>query len=417
MANRIDNPDATRHAARTFYVAFLFACFLFWWLPSFLFRILGLNGAVANWTLWVSALAVVAFTAGYLLPPFRMRTEIPQVIVDQCEVLSWKATLWITLPAAALAVRFFLYRGSVAYGEGEGLSFLDQAVFYLHMFVAFLYLGCAKSGLANRRRIIAAAALVILPRLIVSLHWGRFFLGQAIVPILFLALARGWIRMTLQRWAVFAGLSLVILFVPALTRGDQVFGQDDVVRFFASGGSLKLFQDNRNLDLSGYCPPLLISMTADVVPYGALGVCTIDIWGRKDLPATLERILTYNDPSTEGSQRGTGANYLLELYLSGGMAVLLLGSVFFGYTNRCFIDWVGRRSLFAGVWAECLSRSLFAPRNTLGYVYQRIPSLILVTLLVAMTIYVAGRPWRAPGTAPPEREGGIQNGELTPSER
>lgn len=409
--------DGRARVAAIFLAAFLFACFLFWWLPGVLFEFIGLNNPVRQWFIWISVLAVVAFAAGYLLPPFRLRTEIPQSILGDAERLSWRATLWIAIPALVVAIRFFLYRSTVAYGEGEGLSLLDQAVLYTHLFAGFLYLGCANDRPSNRKRILAASTLVVLPRLIISLHWGRFFLAQAVVPILFLALARGWLRMTTKRWAGLGGLVLVILFVPALVRGDQIFGQDNIVSFFASGGTLRLFQDNADLNLSGRCPPLLVSMTDAIVPYGALGICTVDIWGRKNMPATLDRVLAYNDPSTEGTLEGPGANFLLELYLSGGVAMVILGSVFFGFSNRCFIDWIGRRSLFAGIWAECLSRSLFAPRSTLGYVYERIPSLTLVTLLVAMTIYVARRPWRAPATAPPKGEGGVQNGALTPSER
>jgi hypothetical protein len=80
---------------------------------------------------------------------------------------------------------------------------------------------------------------------------------------------------------------------------------------------------------------------------------------------------------------GKGSNYLLELYLTGGIGAIILGSVIFGFTNRCFVQWISQRSLFAGIWAECLSRALFAPRSTLGYVYERIPSLLLATMIVA----------------------------------
>jgi hypothetical protein len=109
------------------------------------------------------------------------------------------------------------------------------------------------------------------------------------------------------------------------------------------------------------------------------------------MPATLDRILTINEPTTfQGTVSGTGSNYLLDLYLFGGMMAVFAGSALFGFSCRSFVGWIGERSLFSGIWAECLTRSLMAPRSSLGYVYERIPSLILTTLLVVL-IVCAGR--------------------------
>lgn len=395
MKQEILDTQARRGTAQIFFGAFLFACLLFWWLPSLLFRAVGLEDPVKASTLSLSILGVVAFTGGYLISPIRLRTEIPEYVLDDCEGLAWQATVWLAAPAVILAIRFYLYRATVAYGEGQGISALDQVVLYAHMYAGFLYLGSTGNQKLKPVRILLASILITIPRLIISLHWGRFFLAQAVVPILFVALARGWLRMNAKRWAGFAVIALVIVFVPSIVRGDQIFGQDNIVHFFASGGTLKLLQDNENLNLSSQCPPLMISLTDGFVPYNALGICTIDLWGKEDLPATLDRILAYNDPTTEGTLEGPGANFLLELYLSGGLAMLIIGSAFFGFSNRCFVDWISRRSLFAGIWAECLSRSLFAPRNTLGYVYQRIPTLVIAVLAIALVIFVARRPIRS----------------------
>ena len=73
---------------------------------------------------------------------------------------------------------------------------------------------------------------------------------------------------------------------------------------------------------------------------------------------------------------------MLELYLTGGIGAIIFGSFLFGLTSRCFLGLISGRSLFAGIWAECLSRALFAPRSTLGYVYERIPSLLMATMIV-----------------------------------
>jgi hypothetical protein len=51
------------------------------------------------------------------------------------------------------------------------------------------------------------------------------------------------------------------------------------------------------------------------------------------------------------------------------------------------VGWVGKRSLFSGIWAECLTRALLAPRGDLGYVFERIPSLVCATLLVVLVVW------------------------------
>ncbi len=385
-----DRSDRSNAATGPFLGAFLFACVLFWWFPSVLFRfVLHVEDPVRNWALWVSLLGVITFTAGYLLPPVRIKTRLPLSLIDACETLAYKATLWIGFPAIILAVQFFYSRSAVDYGQGEGLSLIHQAVLYTHMFFGFLFLGAARAIPQDRRRIIIASILIILPRFIISLRWGRFFLAQAIVPIVFIALARGWIHLSGKRVLQLGALAVLIVFVPALSRGDNFLGQDEIVTFFEAGSSLRLFQDNVDLNLTERCPPLRVSMTAKSIPYGLLDVCTMDYKGSKGVPATLDRILTDNDPSTAGTLNGTGANYLLELYLTGGIGAIILGSVFFGFSSRCFVQCISQRSLFAGIWAECLSRALFAPRGTLGYVYERIPSLLLATLIVITLAWVA----------------------------
>src|SRR6266849_286764 len=382
--------DATKKIRRLFLGAFIVACGLFWWLPSILFRfVLHVHDPVQNWALWVSLLGVFTFAGGYLLSPVRFKSTLPLHLIDACETLAYKATLWIACPAILLATQFFYSRSGVDYGQGEGLSLIQQAVLYTHMFFGFLFLGAARAIPQDRRRIIIASILIILPRFIISLRWGRFFLAQAIVPIVFIALARGWMHLSGKRVLQLGALAVLIVFVPALSRGDNFLGQDEIVTFFEAGSSLRLFQDNVDLNLTERCPPLLVSMTAKSIPYGLLDVCTMDYKGSKGVPATLDRILTDNDPSTAGTLNGTGANYLVELYLTGGIGAIILGSIFFGFSSRSFVRWISERSLFAGIWAECLSRALFAPRGTLGYVYERIPILLLATLIVITLAWVA----------------------------
>jgi hypothetical protein len=186
--------------------------------------------------------------------------------------------------------------------------------------------------------------------------------------------------------AQFLLLAAALIFVPSYTRGDDFRGGDAFIQFFASGSSLRTYQENLDLDLTGRCPPLLVSLTAKTVPYKWLGICTIDIWQFKGLPATLDRILAYNEPGSDFALTGPGSNYLLELSLTGGLPAVFAGSALFGFMCRRFVGWMGRRSLFAGIWAECLTRALLAPRGNLGYVFERVPSLMATTLLLVALV-------------------------------
>jgi hypothetical protein len=375
-----------------FLAAFAFACMLFWWLPSIIFRlVLNIDDPVNNRAILISVVAFGCFICGYLLPRNNRRLSyMSDTLIDQCAEVAWKLTVLLAIPAILLALQFSFYRAGVDYGTGEGVPALDQAVFYMHLFFGFMFLGGARQG-ADKRRIVISIIVLTLPRLIVSLHWGRFFLAQGVLPIVMIAIARGWVKLSARRLIQFAILASVIIFVPSFTRGDNLAGGNEVVQFFAAGSTLKLFQDNSDLDLSGRCPPLMVSMTAKIVPYHLIGVCVIDVWGMKGLPATLDRVLASNEPGSEDLLIGPGSNYLLELYLSGGLLAVLCGSAIFGLTCRRFLVWAGRRSLFAGIWAECLTRALLAPRSNLGYVYERIPTLVLATAIVIIVVRLAKR--------------------------
>jgi hypothetical protein len=372
--------------------AFIFACFLFWWLPSILFRmVVHQSDAVEDGTVAISILALVLFIAGYLLPmPCRSRIQLSERMLDACGGFAYKAAALLFLPALAISLQLWYSRIGIDYGTGSAIPRPYQALLYIHLFFGFMFVGAADPGKQGWRRILKVVVLVTLPRLVVSLHGGRFFLAQAIVPAVLIAVSRGWIRFSAQRLLQFAVLVLVIVFVPSLTRGDDVIGQEETIRFFAAGSSLQLFQDNQDLDFNENCPPFLVSLTAKSIPYGLLGECVIDIAGLKSMPATTSRILTVNDPmSYNGTVTGTGSNYLLDLFLFGGMSAVYAGSAVFGFSCRRFAEWIGKRSLFSGIWAECLTRALFAPRSDLGYVYERIPSLILATFLVVSIVAAA----------------------------
>ena len=326
---------------------FLFACFLFWWLPSMVFRVVVHQAdAVEDGTVVTSVLALGLFIAGYLLPiSTRPQNLFSERMLDDCEDFAYKATMIIFIPALLIALDILHSHAAVVYGSADPIPRPYQAVLYTHLFFGFLYLGAADPKKQGWRRILTVVALVTLPRLVESLHGGRFFLAQAAVPAVLIAVARGWVSFSAKRLLQFAALALLLIFVPPITRGDRIIGQDESVNFFAAGSSLRLFQDNTDLNLNGRCPPLLVSLTAKTIPYGLLGVCVIDFGGLKNMPATLNRILTVNDPaSLGGTVSGTGSNYILDLYLFGGLFAVYAGSALFGFSCRRFVGWIGKRS-------------------------------------------------------------------------
>lgn len=371
--------------------AFISACFLFWWLPSILFRaFVHQADAVENGTIAISVLALLFFVAGYLFPSAdRPARLFPEAVTGACEDIAYKATVFIFVPALLMALQHWRSSLGIRYGDGMGdpIPRLYQIALYTHMFFGFLCIGASNPEKQGSRRILIAWILITLPRLIISLNGARFFVAQAIIPALFIAVGRGWIRLSLKRMIQFVALAVALIFLPALTRGDRLVGQAEVVKFIAAGSSLNLYQENTDINLSGRCPPFIVSLTAKVIPYSALGVCVIDVFGLKNLPATLGRILTYNSPGyTPDLLTGTGSNYLLELYVSGGIFAVFAGSALFGYSCVRFVGWIGRRSLFSGIWALCLTRALFAPRSDLSYVYEWIPLMALETYLVVLVV-------------------------------
>jgi hypothetical protein len=393
MNTRAANAGKQNRGRWFFLGAFICACFLFWWLPSILFRaVIHQSDAVEDGTIAISVLALILFIAGYLLPMSgRSRSQFSGPMLDACESFAYQATIILFVPALIIALQIWFNRAGATTGSELLRVGSYQAVLYTHLFFGYMFLGAANPRKEGWHRIWMAMILVTLPRLIISLHGGRFFLAQAVVPAVMIAVARGWIRLSAKRMVQFAALALFIIFVPSLTRGDEIAGQDETVNFFEAGGSLQLFQDNMDLDMNGRCPSLLVSLTAKTIPYGLLDVCVMDYAGVKHMPATAGRIITVNAPSSfEGTVSGTGSNYMLELYLLGGLSAVFAGSALFGFSCRRFVGWIGRRSLFSGIWAECLTRALFAPRGELGYVYERIPSLVLTTLLVVLIVW-AGR--------------------------
>lgn len=374
---------------------FLGSCFVFWWLPSVVYRVLlDYPDPVLDPALTLSFYAVVSFVTGYVLTAsynvafFRSNT----VILERTARVSKWLTVLFGIPSFFLALEFFLYRATVDYGRGEGIPLLYQAFFYPQMSFFFLYITTTPDKELKPKVFWALVALSIGIRLIVSLKWGRFFVGQIIFAFFIVALARGWLRITPTNMLKLLLAGVFVFAVPAITRGDfdaskKTSNDNPLVEFVAAGSTLKLFQDNTELDLTDWCNPLFVSLSAKTVPFKALDVCTIDIWGEFGLPATLDRILAYNEIGAKAMDvlNGPGSNYMLELYVSLGREIgVIVGSFFFGMSCAFSYNALQFRTIYGSIWLEILSRAIFAPRSNLGYVFERLPSLYMTTIIVAM---------------------------------
>jgi hypothetical protein len=393
-----------RAVSRLFLASFLASCVLFWWLLSFLYRgVLGVEDPVTDRTLAMSALSAGLFVAGFSLARFRAAgSTISPATLDGCERLSYRVTVLLFPPAIILALIFAASAAGQIYGWVH-VSFADQIIYYLHLFFGFMFLGVARAGQKSRKRIALAVVLIALPRFVVSMHYGRMFLAEGVVPLVFIAVARGFLQLSWKRVVQIAGLGLFIIFVPSITRGDPIFGAagEDaanagtpaIVTWFAGGSTLFVTQQYLDMDLSKRCPPLLISLTGKVIPYALLHVCTVTLSGvwtdtnvNTEWAANIDRLVTYDLNGSDGSmdEGGTGTSYVLELYLTAGLTGVLLGSFLFGAACKFFTTSMAARSLFSGIWAECLLRAIFSPRGNLGYVFEKVPVLLVATLLVVL---------------------------------
>jgi hypothetical protein len=389
------NGDGSSDLGRLFLVAFLASCFWFWWLISLIYRfVLDIEDPVSNWSIGISILSAGVFVLAFLLTRARGRpTAFAAETLDRCEGLAYKTTLLLFVPAIGIAVIFFISSVGKSYGQGGQIVLLDQALFYVQLFFGFMFLGVVRSDAQSKRKIWLLMAVLILPRLLVSLDYGRVFVAQAVVPIVFIAVARGFIRLSWKRLSQIVLLGLFILVVPSMTRGDSMFSAagdpaeanvPQIVNWIAAGSSLQVTQDYLDLDLTHRCPPLLVSLTGKLIPYALLHLCTVRLFGH-EMAANLDRDVSYEmvgegDPA---DIEGTGTSYLLELYVSGGITALVIGSLLFGFACKHLAISMAERSVFSGIWAECLMRAILAPRGMLGYVFEKVPVLVLATLAIA----------------------------------
>jgi hypothetical protein len=387
--------------SKLYLASFLSSCFLFWWLPSLYYIIvLRLPNPVSSFSMYISIVSAFFYLVGYfILPTIAPIRLMSDDIINGCEQLSKKMTMILFLPSLIYAVYFCASHFYEKYGE-YSIPFAGQGLFYAHLFFGFMFLSTIRPEKHSKKAVVLVFICIILPRIIVSLHYGRVFIAFGVLPMLFIAIARGWLNLTIRKVVCIILLGVSILIVPSIFRGDfknyssdagSEYARNFIGVWLLAGSSLNVFDRFYNSSILGFCPPILVSFTEQMIPYKILGICTVPQADGTRV-ANADAIATYminGDSYSRGG--GTGSTYILDLYWFNGIMAIIIGSIILGSTCKLFIGSVGYRSVFSGIWAECLVRSLFIVRGTYGYMYQRIPSLVFATILCALIVRAALR--------------------------
>ncbi len=387
---------------RFFYLyMFFLACVAFWWSPSIVLAFKGVDGFIKTETLLLSILAFGCFAVGYTFfsNKYYPLFTYPLSLLKKVNIVSRTITLLFSAPALLCAVLFFITRSALTYGEGDGVPLLYQAFFYAQLSFFFVYISTCDEEERKSNLFWAIIIVTIAIRLIVSLQWGRFFLVQAVFPIFIVFAARKWIVFSLKNIVAFLLVGAFVVLAPAYFRGDfntaisitdeidfdKVDTEGASIEYMKASSTLKLFEDNKDDDYSNYCNPLVVSLTQKVVPYALLDMCVMDIWREKALATTMDRILAYKELGHEASQEvlaGPGSNYLIESYVSlYGVFGIVVVSFVFGVITAISFNSLTTASLFGSIWLEILTRGVLIPRGNVGYALERVPMLLLTTLV------------------------------------
>ena len=286
------------------------------------------------------------------------------------------------------------------------MSSASSGFLYLQLFFGFMYLSTLRVEKHSKNEVKIAVLFVILPRAIISLHYYRMYTAFAILPVIFIATARGWIKLTAKRIVELLALGAFLVVIPSALRGDfksySVNAASENLRMFSgnsrmfagdwllSGSSLIVFDKFHNTSMLGLCSPLFVSLSEDIIPYQKLGICTVPYAGTTRV-GNSAGVATYIVDGDNPIRASSGSIYILDLYWLGGIIAVAVGSFVMGATCKFFVKSMGNRTIFCGIWAECLVRSLLAVRGTYGGIYQRIPSLLLATFLCVLVVSAALR--------------------------
>jgi hypothetical protein len=290
-----------------------------------------------------------------------------------------------------LSGAFVAMRWGTEYGEGDSMPYVFQIFLYAHLYLFFFYLRFVDESEVKSRRFILISLAVLLPRLLIATHWGRFFVGQAILPFVFALLVGGNVMVRMRHIALIVLGAGCIYFVLPLLRGDDVGGQgtESLMKFIAGGGPVSLVGQVEEVDQT--FPNVNFLMTGLVGPFAPSLLSAeerIDIWGQEGAPLTLDRAFAALEGIGFYSLTGPGSVYVADLLVLGGMGALLAGSIVIGLLLALARNLYRMPPLISLALFDIVSKIVFLPRTSFTYLIDRI---VVLTVISAVMLYMVRR--------------------------
>ncbi len=290
-----------------------------------------------------------------------------------------------------LAATFIGMRWGTEYGEGDSMPYVFQIFLYAHLYTFFFYLRFVDENEVRSRRFLLLSLAVLMPRLLIATHWGRFFVGQAMLPFVFAMLVGGNVMVRMRHVLVIILGAGCIYFVLPMLRGDDVGGQgtESVLRFIAGGGPVHLVGQVEDVEQA--YPNVNFLMTGLVGPFAPNLLSAeerIDIWGQEGAPLTLDRAFAALEGIGFYSLTGPGSVYVADLLVLGGMGALVAGSVVIGGLLACARNLYRLPVLLSLALFDIVSKIVFLPRTSFTYLIDRIA---VLTIICAFMLYCVRR--------------------------
>ena len=373
---------------------FLIGVAAFWVVPEGI-RIVYFNTYQDDAVYGYLALSACVVAVSYLLAAAWLgRTAVdtrPPADRDAALRLSARVIGYLAPVCMLLAVAFIGMRWGTEYGEGDSMPYVFQIFLYAHLYTFFFYLRFVDEKEVKSRRFVLLSLAVLLPRLLISTHWGRFFVGQAMLPFVFAMLVGGNVMVRMRHVLIIVLGAGCIYFVLPWLRGDDVGGQgtESVLRFIAGGGPVHLVGQVEDVEQA--YPNVNFLMTGLVGPFAPNLLSAeerIDIWGQEGAPLTLDRAFAELEGIGFYSLTGPGSVYVADLLVLGGMAALVAGSIVIGGLLACARSLYRLPVLLSLALFDIVSKIVFLPRTSFTYLIDRIA---VLTIICGFMLYCVRR--------------------------
>lgn len=342
------------------------------------------------------SIGIAAFTIGYLPYGLARRKALKQNIFNLSPYRSrtiFKIALYFSLilfPITALvAIQFFLSHRGGQYGLTPLVSSTEQLLFYsaLSLFCLALSVNLKHIPL---KWILALVAIVLLPRLLISLVYSRMFIFLALVPLLYsLYFSRLNYRLSPSKVITAFGLMALFVVLPTLTRDNSIVAsQQRFEALIMNGSSIPILEKYERYGIQRDQSYVFASVVLKSIPFPILipDNYRVDVWGIEGAVATLDRVLSSYENQGKDVFFGTGSNYLHELFIDFGWLGVVVGSILVGLLAS-YMEYKSTSSLFFRfIWLNILASFLFVPRSNVGYFLEKIPLYIAIFLLAWFAI-------------------------------